>query len=463
MPHVECAGPLIETKDKLHRRWFELQSFPQNVESEGTTLLDRRLLDIIVEESQKAVDYAKGCEADPEHIAMASGLITRLKDKIDFSDKTRYAGRVYYRMLPTMATSILISDINKLINSIHEMGRAFVDIEGRFGGCALERQDDTRELNRATLAYCEGVASSGTLRKSGTVVEHKLGAHHNVLEVDEQEDGYNAQIEYTESGASNWDSRQQGVMNHLKEKWGIECEAQGLSAKCRGKVKTPLEFTEIAYFLSSIRDVDLLNYNCVLEAIEWAESEASNTVEELKGKSYTRKPYPNDSDDWRTTICPYDEERERRRRREDRLQELDSNASYWTSKGTSAVDKLAGEPCKIDVYGLANEAITARENLKSVCREIREVGGSSLDCDYDKNILEERSKEAFKTLLERCPTAPIIKVLESKYTGYELAYNMHELENVCEDIGDEDCLREVNEAIARDKAGVKPLTLPLEV
>jgi hypothetical protein len=145
------------------------------------------------------------------------------------------------------------------------------------------------------------------------------------------------------------------------------------------------------------------------------------------------------------------------------LRILEKESYYWTTKGTANLDKLQGEPCTTEAYWLADEAINAKDELAGICRQIDELVGSSLDCDYDKGILEERIEKEFKDLLERCPPAPIIKTIETEYTGYLLPYHLQDMENVCEAIGNQACLDDIKAAIARDKAGVKPLALPLEV
>ena len=458
MAITECAAPIIETKDRLHRRWFNLQSPQSNLRVEGMAYLNKPLLDQIIQEANNAIDYAEQCQGDQRQIANVRGILDRLKDKLQEASKTRYLGQNYYVLFPDEATTILISDINKLINGVHKLGSSFVEISGTYAGCMIEEGGETRELNRAALAYCEGVGTKATLRKNGTSVEHPLGAHSNVAEFEEQEDGYEAKLHYTESGAYNWRARQKGVVGYLNS-IGLDCQTADLSAECKGKVKDPRKITELAYFLSSIRDVDLLPSDCLDAAIDWAKEEAKNTVTELDGEAYKRKPYPNSEGEWNETVCYTDGDKSREDARRRRIELYNQDVDYWKGDAEFRRKKIAKSPCIRDTYDLASKLLAIENYISHLCEDIASLGGDTAKCEFAKDYTEGEDAKSFAELVRRCPPESIIRKAEASHTGWELERELWPIREVCATLDNAECLKELDSAIERDRKGIKQIKL----
>lgn len=454
-----CSSTLIEQKDRLHRVWFQLQSYPVKQKSMGRTFFYKPVMDEFITQATEAVEDAKQCAPEKRETQALTDTFEKLRAKVQLAQSIKRLGDEVYEMDSDIATDIIINDINRLINHVHNIGSSFIEYDGRHGGCKLLSSEGARSVNSGALSYCEGVAhQNGQLRKGGTEVEHRMGVHHNLITFEEDEDGYNIKMKYTESGADNWMERQDEVIDKLKSHFNVQCDAAGLSAECEGKLRNSDRLRGMAYFMSSVRDVDLLHYDCIGRAVDYAVDEAIEAVKQKGPETYQRSPYPDGLNSWNKEICPESEEAQKRRR----INRAVESTEYYKSEIDGEIEKAKSMRCSRTPYVWLRNAMNDEKLLENNCDEL-----SGLDADWQANDCRgdlinatEKIDEACIELVERCPPKPIMDVLEADLTGIMLESTLKAFNVVCGRAEDEQCLKDLSNAITRDIAGIKQLKLP---
>ena len=462
-----CSSALIRDKDHLHRAWFNLQSYPVKQRLEDIAYIDKAAMDQFMDDAEASIANAKVC-SKAEHAPEVSSLFRtydKIKGKIQTAEqKTRFGNEVY-AMDADIASDMLIVDINKLVNIIHNLGSSFISYEGRYGGCKVSAKDDLRTVNDGALAYCEGVAfTAGRFMNSGSKVEHKMGAHSNVIKFEEDEDGYGIELDYSESGADNWDERQNEVNYKLKNTFNLDCRSAGVSTECEGKIRDPNRIRQMAYFLSSVTDVDLLPSDCIPRAADHALEQAVKVVAEEGQEAYRTAPYPSGKDGWAESICPEADAESREQRERRQINRLEYNADYHKNEIDSSLAQSKDIGCSRLAYVYMRNAIKELGYLESNCADLKDLSwGAGSDCNSRAIDKDEVIDEEINKLIERCPPKPVIDVMEADLTGNELEAALGVITETCIKVDDTDCLQGILDAINRDAAGIKQAKLPLEV
>lgn len=457
-----CAGDIITIKDRIHQDWFELQSYPSKIKYGDQTLLRVNDVKKVVDDAAEAIFKASDCNVGPGYINRIRGLLDRLTEKINATTITNYLGQPYYSMPADFATNILISDINKLANAIHVAGYSLVKPGEKYGGCSLQRGQNLDAVNGGVLAYCEGVsAGTSLIQERGTKLEHQLGVHKNVIGFTEEEDGYKVNLAYTESGHSNWDRRQDGVIKQVGE-YGLECEVEGTTAKCEGDMADKDRIREMAYFFSGIHDVDLLSDKCIKLAIDWAIEKAVAVVKERSDEAYKVFPSPYYKDEWAIDICGETEERYRPTR-QDRIGLVHENISetiYFMEKHRAKVKNFS---CTKVPYGEADLLSNYERTLDEQCRQLGNLGDNfgAKTCENDLDQEKRLNDFAARSLTRRCDPIPIIHSIEATSDRDWLNYDLGIIQKVCERAEDQKCLEEMASAMKRSKEGAKFLKMAL--
>jgi len=465
MPDGECASIIIGDKDRIHRRWFEAQSYPSNIKQNDTTLVRADNIHQIVELSKTALEQSKECEAPAIMTNRLQEQINRIETRLGESEHKEWLGQEYYLMPREVATELFVTDINKLANTVHHIGSSFFESLGESGGCKLGEGEGTRLLNQGVLSYCEGIPNRrGTVRDSGIEVEHHLGQHSAVVKFNEDEDGYDTNVYYAESGERNWEDRQSGVVDKLEEEYGLECKVAGTGASCRGKIRDVNKVREMACFMGRVSDIDLLRSDCVSDAVDIAFDEAKEVNEELGEKAYTSDQGVRPHGDWEVTLdCyngedrEYDEER-RLSRREELQQSLD-----WAILNADTRRKAArGAPCSLPAYKYIEKAIQHTDAAENCCLRFGSWGleGEKEECDGRVKEERESNVEAASALTRRCPAEPVILVAEGQYRDpRDFNYQTSSIEKTCTLAEDEACMKALRTAQSHYERLEKPLTL----
>lgn len=457
---VNCGGSIIGKKDTIHRLWFELQSYPAKIRIKDDTLLNQEKAQQIISTAKEALEKAKKCDAPFYKIQQLEKLIKRFEDKVNAVSTTNYAGSNYYKMLPDLATDLLINDINRIANSVHIIGYGLIPTEEGYAGCEMSRGDSLSEVNRGALSYCEGVSRNlGRLREGGTSIEHLMGKHHNSIRFTEEEDGYGIRMEYVESGDDNWEDRQDCVTGHMKDRFGIRCEpGDGLLSKCQGILRSSQDIRELAYFMGSLSDVDLLTSSCIEAACTYAKENAKEIVVENKEESYRVMPYPSEASSWNEKVCdiPAEEQQERRE-----LEHWESEFRFWKERAEARRKATESYKCDTMVYFEALMADESADNMESTCRRLAGLSDYAGYCSTQSDEARELNEEAFKALVKRCRPEAIINQVEATKPDFATLINVLDpFDVVCRIAQDEECLKEISRAHAREKEQAQQSLLP---
>lgn len=307
----ECPGIVIGLKDEIHKHWFEVQKAKFNFDGEAG--LKKKEMDKIISLAKEALATTRECSPDNPYLSDLEHTIRNIESKLSLATRRRAMGETYYVLPKAAVTSLLIDEhdsINSLANLVHQAGISMLTFTGRHGGCKIV--GDTKQVNEAALGYCEGIQRyepgadwRGILRDGGTVVEHKLGLHSATIKTTETEKGYSIRMEYEDSvGYKSSKERLKGVKGYLEE-MGIACELleEANAIRCTGEVESGDDLREVALFLSGIKNVDLLEPDCIKPAIDYAKSEAERLNREKGRRAYEAIPKIIDTDDWERRVC----------------------------------------------------------------------------------------------------------------------------------------------------------------
>ncbi|MBU0778268.1 hypothetical protein KKF82_08425, partial [Patescibacteria group bacterium] len=281
--------------------------------------------------------------------------------------------------------------------------------------------------------------------------------------------GYDLDIEYVESGDSNWRLRQGGVVDFIVKKGGRCGDLGELMVKCDIKDASEDDILDLALLVSQLKDIDLLNRECIPMAFELAHEQATELKgleprEELWDVNWTRASefdaireceggeYSEDDRERR--------DRERRDRQAKKGERLTAAIEADESEINYAIEKAKDDPCTIKPYSRLDD-VNYIEGILAACQQIKretsEAWGWCMDLAKER---KEDLKHAAKDLVERCPPEGIILGLEA--TGYIGKYPLTQVAYICELAENQDCLDILKQVEARVGAGIKAAELPLQ-
>lgn len=465
------GGTLIQAKDTIHTKWFELQASKRS--SPECAFLQKSLYDDILNLGKEALSELERGHSISKHIPRLESVLNEIEWKSNVADETRIGGEVYYVMTPERGRDAITLDINRLANQVHLAGMSLLQAKEEYCGCDISPLLILSSINTGVLRYCEGTLylakRRGWVQGPGDRVEHKPGAvdrHANTVKFEPTEKGYDLDIEYVESGDSNWRLRQGGVADFIVKKGGRCGDLGDLMVKCEIKDASEEDILDLALLVSQLKDIDLLNRDCIPMAFELAleqatELKAVEPREELWDIDWTRAGNfdaikvceGGDGEDG-------EDDRERRDRRSKKGERLTADIEAYQSDMTYAIEKAKDAPCTWKPYSRLDDGDYA-DNILVNCQQIKtetsEAWGWCMDLAKE---LKEDLKHAAKGLVERCPPEGIILGLEA--TGYIGKYPLTQVAHICALAENQDCLDIIKQVEARVGAGIKAAELPLE-
>ena len=465
MPDSKCSAKIIDLKDRIHEYWFDSQT--RQVRTPEISYVEKESLDHLLNKGKEALTQAKECGADPSLIGQLDRLIARVGMKLAGTKEIRREGEIYYALPKEVAQNLFVSDINKLANTVHKIGRSLFEVAGKYGGCKLGPDEDTSELNAGVLSYCEGApGENAMIMKGGTRVEHHLGCHSAKVDIQEAERGYDLKLDYTESGYENYRERLSKAIDVLQDKYNLECTGNRLHAECQGKIRDLGRIRELATFLGRLVDIDLLKEECVESAVGNAYETAREVNEELRERAYTSYEGVRDIESWKSYLDCYPEEERREREEEEeerpsrgrillrQLQSTTNDIRYF--QGNARMSK-----CTPHAYSNLFYAIKNEQNIDNICMELSRIGEHwrEKSCEMRLNEVKEVNTRLANELVARCPPEPII--LSAEATPGELQWTTNNIQAVCERIENEECLTAIKQALLREEKGWRPTTLEL--
>jgi len=465
------GGTLIQAKDTIHTKWFELQASKRS--SPECAFLQKSLYDDILNLGKEALSELERGHPESKYITRLESVLNEIEWKSNVADETRIEGEVYYVMTPERGRDAITLDINRLANEVHLAGMSLLQAQAQYCGCNISPLVDLRSINTGVLRYCEGTLSLGRKRgwvhAPGATVEHKPGAverHANTVKFEPTERGYDLDIEYVESGDSNWRLRQGGVVDFIVKKDGRCGDLGELMVKCDIKDASEDDILDLALLVSQLKDIDLLNRECIPMAFELAHEQATELKgleprEELWDVNWTRASEFDAVRDCEGGEYSEDGEadRERRIRRAELERRCTAAIEADESEINYAIEKAQNDPCTLKPYSRLDD-VNYIEGILAACQQIkRETNGPWAWCMDLAKERKEDLKHAAKDLVERCPPEGIILGLEAM--GYIGKYPMTQVAYICELAENQDCLDILKQVDIRWAAGIKAAELPL--
>lgn len=447
MQIVDCGNELIQTKDKLHGQFFDLQLEPKTIKRDFSTLIDKTATDDLIVKIEAAFNRAKECNVDEKLRQVGLDYLASAKKRKLGWDKERTGGILYYSAPPTSASEFVDTDLNYAINIIHNLGASLLKSSGDYAGCSII--GDLNSVNRGSLAFCEGIPlhygnHQGKLMDGGEKIEEELGCHRAVSYITEGQGGYDLDLELTVPGAVAYRERLDGVKEVMETDFGQECAIAGHSMKCKGPVTNIENFRKIAYFLDSIADVDLLLKKCVPVAINHARTKAKEAADELKELTYTRLPKPSSSGGWAHDVCPdiyANWEVDKKKEIEESLQaDIDEFAKRAYARLDEAKDR---RECDIKKYELVRMGESLATTARWNCEDLAKRTGKDRDaCRKIVTDWKEKARSISQGIIESCPPASLIDEIEKK-TDAEVPFDTTSdyvaISMVCDLAGDDRC------------------------
>lgn len=486
-----CGGYLINAKDVIHNVWFDLQTEKRTQGDDS--YLRRDLLVTINQYVNDSLDQIHKCS--PDNAMYKNILIARdnLREKLQSATPVEMEEYTFLKMPKETAREILITDINRLANYIHQAGQELIKVQGTYCGCEILGEIDMRSINTGVLNYCEGTLKLGHKRghimPPGNKVEHKPGAvqsHAFVVDFEQGEEGYDVNAEYTESGDSAWRVRKKGVQDMLESK-GLVCQnpIQDLSMKCKGSLKED-DIREVALMISQLKDIDLLPEGCIDQAFDYAKKQADRLLtwphkEEIWNISWDRASESvhecvaeasgelererqrelerEDRETERKRVEARDKRREEARARErKRVERLNNEIDHHKDWAQGNRKYAATEPCVKQAYHFLNEATSHVNELFILCPKLPDDSQATNCHDYAVQEIRENERAA-KDLIQRCPPVPIMLGLEADLWHWALQDALSEILGICLVADNDECKTVHNQIIERSAKGIKPQLL----
>lgn len=467
---MSIGHDLIQIKDDLHGKWFDLQRTKRS--NHDQAFLIKPLYEEIIALGYQALGALKEARPDSLWIDQIETALLSVEHKAWVSDEAMIGPKVYYIMRPDRAKEAITQDINRLANYIHRAGANLIDRTGNYCGCDIVGED-LRSLNGGVLSYCQGTLKlgerRGTIMPPGDTVEHRPGAaetHANKVMIEPTEKGYDIQMEYIESGDSEWELRQDGIELFIASKGG-KCTTEELTSRCTIQDASEDDIREIALVVSQMKDIDLLPGSCIDVAFKEVHKqkrdlEAIEPKEAIWSAPWTRARDMGMVEDCVGDISEgdYDEDEERERR--DRLaQRLEYEISQANQTCLHFIQDSKKKPCVLGTYHSLHAAHAYPEYMRELCNDMKKRTDEPWEwCADLPHLRDDDIEEAAKDLVERCPPVPIMLALEPFMgTAPKDCYFWNDIEmmrTICEIAGDSQCLDEFERMQKRFGAGVKP-------
>jgi hypothetical protein len=459
---------IIEFKDLIHTKWFELQRSKRT--NKGHAFLLKPLYDEIINLGQEALDTLIEIDPASRFIKPVQQALHQVRLKSWVAEDIGYIGpKPYYVMTQERGKTAITQDINRLANTIHNAGMSLLKEGEQYCGCSISPKiDDLRSINTGVLKYCQGSLPMEGIRKAfvhspGNAVEHRPGTaamHANTIRFTPTEEGYDISMEYIESGDQNWEDRQSGVIDFV-EKMGGQCEVSDIHAMCTIKNTPEKKILDLALIISQLKDIDLLSYECIPLAFQLIEKQMQDLkktepVEEIWEQPWERAKFMEEVEDCNEEYRTREYEQRSRLTYEERLER---DIRWLNIQMGWAIQHSQEDTCTRLPY----TRLGANNNVRAIldsCGELKSETDRPYGWCFDIAIQREKEvKEAAKALVDRCPPVPIILGIEgSGYQSYELGL----IESVCKMVDSKDCLDVIKQVEAREKAGIKPGMLELK-
>lgn len=466
---MTIAVDLINLKDVIHQKWFDLQ-YTKRADKKHA-FLQKPLYDEVIRLGHQALDILKRTDPESVYIQRIEIPLHQAERKSWLAEDIGYIGpKPYYVMTPDAGQVAITWDINHLANAIHHAGMSLIKSDGEYCGCEIsEGIKDLSSINAGAMKYCEGALRKGDyegrsaiLLEPGDRIEHRpgsAGTHANVVRFVPTEKGIDIDMHYTESGDDNWSLRQDGVTDFIRTKKG-DCETAELTSKCHIESPSEEDIMDLALFVSQLKDIDLLDENCIPLALELITEQAKELKltqpEKIWNQPWTRVGNMSEIIDCRQGH--YDEEEERRRRSTlyQRLERSIENMEYGMNH---AIKYSQREPCVCQTYNMLAHA-DYENGIREACKEIKAKTDEAWSWCMD--LADERANEynqAAKDLVSRCPPEGIILAQEAR----DNPLLIDRIEDICNLAENEDCLAIIKQVQAREAAGIKPQKLELKM
>lgn len=456
----ECALELIGTKDRLHRIWFDLQMPPKTIKRDFSTLIDRAMADDILAKAEKALAFAAACGVRDSIRQITQGYLDSAKKRRLGWEKERFMGANYYSAPPDSAQEFLITDLNYIINTIHNMGASLLQATGKYAGCY--NYGDFNSINRGSMAFCEGVPTHhgsriGHLLNGGERVEEELGCHKAAVDITEGDSGYDVALDFSAPpGYISFKERLDGVQQHLEDDFGLTCQGAGASIRCRGAISELDALRQMAYFFDSISDVDLLVHECVPKAMDHAWEHSKEAVRKFGAEAWTVKPEPSGHDDWIETVCPEIYAGIEAIKKQEAIGVLEADIEQFKIRSYELLDQSRAAPCGIDQYRKLRDSYSFITDAAWNCQELaKRTGAKKTQADCFNEFIgpwEDQARPISQGILAGCRPEPLIEADEARFNAdldltSSLEYAI--IKYICQLAEDEPCLDALHEAVKR--------------
>jgi len=462
------GGDIIKLKDRIHTKWFDLQRTKRG--NHNYALLSKPIYDEIVRLGHEALAILKDIEPSSPFIRRIQYPLHEVQRKSWVAEDIAFIGPTpHYVMTPEAGKDVITQDINRLANQIHHAGMSLIEARDEYCGCEiLEDVEDISSINTGVLKYCEGALKrydrTAKILGGGDAVEHRPGSaknHANTIKFIPTEKGHNVEMEYVESGDSNWYYRQDGVVMNV-EKLGGECETSGTISRCKIPDIPDDKILELALMISQLKDVDLMARDCIPMSFELIErqTEELKTIEP-KDRIW-EEPWTRIRDMSEIMECTgrvYESEEERERREEPKERRFRNDIESLDRQIDWAIKRSKEYACTRWPYNVLsgnNFTETIRDSCQRLKKETTYPYGWCMELADQK---EKEMKEAAKDLVDRCPPEGIILGLEAE--GRPAAWDIPRIERICKLAEDVDCLDIIRQVEVREKEGVKAEKLRL--
>jgi len=466
------GGDIIKLKDMIHTKWFELQHAKRS--GGGHAFLQKLIYDEIVRLGHEALSTLKTIDPQSPFIKRIQGPLHEFQRKAWVAEDIGYIGpKPYYVMTPEAGQDAITQDINRLANAIHHAGMSLINSREEYCGCQIsEFVEDLSSINTGVLKYCEGALKLNNNRRAwihapGDKVEHRPGSatnHANVIKFIPTEKGYDVEMKYMESGDANWMNRQDEVIGVVLEKGG-KCEVEEKTAKCQIKDTSDDDIIDLALLISQLKDIDLMSEDCIPLAFQLITQQAEELKKIEPKENIWREPWTRVSDMSEIMECSeqtYEGDADRERREITKERRFRNDIDSLESMMEWAIRKSKTEGCTKYPYNcLADNDLS--ESIRESCERIKKE--TTYPFGWCMNLANQREKgikEAAKDLVDRCPPEGIILGSEAENPEYVL-YEISHIEKICKLAENQDCLDIIKQVEAREKAGIKPEKLKLEM
>jgi len=430
---MKCGIEIIGAKDEIHHYWFDIQVGKRVDLAADDAYIPKEPTDKLVAEAVNAIGVFQQCAPEDEmwrgqwaEEALGKCLPSAwAKGEITLDD-----GLSYYITDTIQADNLIITYINSLANYIHRAGYSLLEKSGEYCGCVIMEGADLSSTNKGALKYCQGTLNleypRGHILPPGNKVEHRPGAaanHAMVVKFEEDEEGYDTKVHYTESGDDNWRDRQTEVVGFM-ERMGMKCEypSDSLAVDCRGVLDDD-QILDFALLISQLKDIDLLPYECIPVAFEEVYKQSALLKERHKDDLDTiwNSKWTRAGENARVEDCKWDvahreaeeyAEREVERRDESRQDSYDNclqrliryrtAARYGDCEGR-VVDRCAWLPqfTSTPYFNLARALETADE-LSDRAEALERAVGDITVWEVVENQHEE-NRNAAEDIVKKCP------------------------------------------------------------